>query len=241
MKITWHIGDDDLARVRSVLERTRTQPFVTDRQKLNVDRVGIDISRNRCWYVMVGCLLTTQHKSSLESPISKFLQTHARILNVDKCATDASLDETVLSELKDAGIGRAKTIAREIVFNRDWLQNQNGWGVLIPQLQVLKDNPWKVRERKVAEFVDVNLLGFGPKQARNFLQWLGVSQYEIPLDSRVASWLNAVKFPIPLNGDLLGDAEYYEFILDRLQELCEKAGVLPCMFDAAIFADADMS
>jgi hypothetical protein len=45
-------------------------------------------------------------------------------------------------------------------------------------------------ERIVARVLDEQLRGIGPKQSRNLLQELGLTRYEIPLDSRVAGWLN---------------------------------------------------
>lgn len=91
-------------------------------------------------------------------------------------------------------------------------------------------------EREVASFVSANFAGFGPKQSRNMLQWLGLTQHEIPLDSRVLKWLNKSGFPIRLSAQGLADEAYYCFVLDGIQELCGHAKVLPCIFDAAVFA-----
>jgi hypothetical protein len=41
----------------------------------------------------------------------------------------------------------------------------------------------KFEERKCAEMINDTLLGFGPKQSRNLLQRLGLTKYEIPIDS----------------------------------------------------------
>lgn len=35
------------------------------------------------------------------------------------------------------------------------------------------------------------------------------------------------------------DVGYYHFVLDGIQELCEKAQVYPCLLDAAIFSSFD--
>jgi thermostable 8-oxoguanine DNA glycosylase len=83
--------------------------------------------------------------------------------------------------------------------------------------------------------------GFGPKQARNFLQALGLTRYEIPIDSRVTDWLNRNGFPLELTAAALADRNYYLFILDAIQRLCEKAEIFPCLLDAAIFSAADSS
>jgi len=48
-----------------------------------------------------------------------------------------------------------------------------------------------------------------------------------------------MKFPVPLSSAALGDEAYYVFLSDILRELCIKAGVLPCVLDAAVFASYD--
>lgn len=94
-------------------------------------------------------------------------------------------------------------------------------------------------ERQVANFVDDNLAGFGPKQSRNFLQWLGLTKYEIPVDSRITKWLNEFGFPVMLSATALADRNYYEFVSEGIQSLCAKARVYPCVLDAAIFTSFD--
>jgi len=37
----------------------------------------------------------------------------------------------------------------------------------------------------------------------------------------------------------LGDRYYYDFVSEGLQHLCKKAGVFPCVLDAAIFTSFD--
>jgi hypothetical protein len=87
--------------------------------------------------------------------------------------------------------------------------------------------------------VDDQLRGFGPKQSRNLLQMLGVTRYEIPLDSRSTRWLNEFGFPLQLSAQALADRGYYHLVLDGMQALCARARVYPCVLDAAIFASYD--
>ena len=94
-------------------------------------------------------------------------------------------------------------------------------------------------ERQVATYIDETFKGFGPKQSRNLLQALGLTRYEIPIDSRLIKWLNNFGFPVDLNATALSDRGYYEFVSDGIQELCQKANKYPCIFDAAVFALAD--
>jgi hypothetical protein len=90
------------------------------------------------------------------------------------------------------------------------------------------------RERDAAQFAAINLEGVGPKQSRNLWQWLGLTRYEIPLDSRVVGWINR-NLSTQVDESKLWDDKYYELILDYVQDVCAKAGVLPCIFDAAAF------
>lgn len=71
-------------------------------------------------------------------------------------------------------------------------------------------------ERTAARWVARHFKGLGPKQSRNFLQWLGLTRYEIPLDSRVIRWANEFGFPVRLSSKGLTDENYYSFVLDGI-------------------------
>jgi hypothetical protein len=103
-------------------------------------------------------------------------------------------------------------------------------------LDELRASDYPEIERGAARFLDDLLAGVGPKQSRNLLQELGLTRYEVPIDSRMAAWLGTCGFPLLLNSGVLGEKDWYEFILDGLQELCRKSGVYPCVLDAAVFA-----
>lgn len=94
-------------------------------------------------------------------------------------------------------------------------------------------------EVEAADFIDDNLKGFGPKQARNLLQGLGLTKYEIPIDSRVTKWLNDFGFPVWLSAVALADREYYGFVSEGFHRLCEACGIYPCLLGAAIFSSYD--
>ena len=93
-------------------------------------------------------------------------------------------------------------------------------------------------EIAVAEHVKKHFLGFGLKQSRNVLQSLGLTRYEIPIESRLTDWLNEVGFPVRSSAGALQDAKYYRFISDGIHMPCERSGVIPCI-DAAVFALRD--
>lgn len=83
----------------------------------------------------------------------------------------------------------------------------------------------------------LTLSGFH-KQSRNIPQILGVTRYETPLDSRVNGWAQEhLDLPDHLAGEPIQDN--YEDAMDWLQALCDDVGVVPCVFDAAVFAGED--
>lgn len=65
---------------------------------------------------------------------------------------------------------------------------------------------------------------------------MGLSKYEIPLDSRMVKVLKALEFPVPLSAKALADESYYCFIEDGIQQLMAEIDVYPCVFDACAFA-----
>jgi hypothetical protein len=94
-------------------------------------------------------------------------------------------------------------------------------------------------ERVAACRVQDRIVGLGPKQRRNVLQTLGLTRYEIPLDSRLTKWLNDFGFPLKLSANSLSDLAVYELVEEGFHALCARIDVLPCLMDAAIFASFD--
>jgi thermostable 8-oxoguanine DNA glycosylase len=117
---------------------------------------------------------------------------------------------------------------------------ENGlWATLHSKLKPLYGTATRQQECAVADFLDDNLKGLGPKQARNVLQALGLTRYEIPIDSRITKWLNKLPFPVCLGAAGLADRNYYGFVMDGIFDLCEASNVYPCIMDAAVFASFD--
>jgi len=153
------------------------------------------------------------------------------------------LHEYVARQLATTGgIRRGNVIGRELHANRAVVADASRWREVVRTMAPLVRRRRAVDsglERTAARFLDATLAGLGPKQARNLLQMLGLTQYEIPVDSRVTKWLADFGFPMPLSAAGLADRHYYEFVLDAFQEICAAADVLPCLMDAAIFASFD--
>lgn len=245
MDITWAVRPEDVRAVQELVRSTSESTFVVERKRENVSGRGHPFSRDVFWGVMIGCLMTTQQHSGPDSAVARFLRVSPFPLSLSACGS-SGVQDAVQKKLSDfGGIRRAPTIANETAANCDWLE-EGGWKQIIEHYDALlrqrdrtpREDDWKA-ERTAATFVDEHLKGFGPKQARNLWQWLGLSRYEIPLDSRVTRWLNENVFRLKVAPSLLGDRGFYEFVLKGVQELCREASVLPCVFDGAIFASFD--
>jgi hypothetical protein len=239
MQIDWTVNSDDIRIIKSFVDQLKSNPFVQDREKRNLEGNGFKITKENIWRVLVGCLLTTQQRSGPESNVSSLLQTNPFLLSYKTCLSEHDVERYCFKTLSDfGGIRRTNRIAKEIKMNLTSLE-KGLWTDLLDRLKQFDKNTSPNLERKTADFIDQRLLGFGPKQSRNFLQWLGLTRYEIPIDSRITKWLNKFGFPVVLSAGALGDRNYYEFVSDGIQQLCAASDIYPCMLDAAIFASFD--
>ncbi len=241
-KIIWEINDIQVRNTLDFYNHHKKNPFVSDRERKNINKQGLDSSKEYLWKCLISCLLTTQQKSGPTSKVAQFEQTVPYPLNLQFCTDNISkLDSKAESVLKRfGGLRRTTIIAQQLKEN---LQNfkENDWLILkeIEAFKKANDINDKTRERRLAGFIQDEVKGFGPKQSRNFIQALGLTKYEIPIDSRITKWLNENGFPITLTASGLSDPYYYQFISDGIQELCVKANIYPCLLDAAIFSSYD--
>lgn len=240
MKLHITFSRNDVRRVRDVVARMSDHPFVAERRRQNVDRQGIDLSDQTIWERQVGCLLTTRQKSGEGSAVQRFIRSKSPLLSLVRCEAARDVATLAQSELSaSGGIRRTTVIPRHIAHNFRWL-NAGGWSQIEALLLPFKKAPQpKEEERICATSLDAMLKGFGPKQSRNLLQWLGLTQHEIPIDSRIIRWLKGLEkdnsLPL-LSSTALAESAYYCCVMDTIQLLCAEAEVLPCMFDASVFA-----
>jgi hypothetical protein len=235
MKIEWVISGEDKKRFRSFVEKYKGHPIVQVRQEKNVDRKGLEVSKPVFWKTLIGCLLTTQQKSGAGSNVNVFLQSTNPLLNCNVCLKQKNLAKYAKSKLQGNGLRRINTISSEIEHAIEFV-NANRWQDIERALESIKTSPSMKTEREVARSLQGKLKGLGPKQSRNLIQWMGLSQYEIPLDSRIMKVLKELSFPVPLGANALANEEYYCFVEDGLQKMLSSINVLPCLFDACAFA-----
>jgi hypothetical protein len=243
----WIVEKGDISVVRKLWQEARKRSFVQDRIDRNVNPAVLppDFCREKFWYVMIGCLLTTQQRSGPGSRVSVFLREECA--NIQLCRLGRQqVRKTLLGRFRSAGIWRAAVIADQTSKNLERLEDEGGWGKIEREYNDLLVRRSRrpragdgAREREAAHLVDELLDGFGPKQSRNLWQWLGLTRYEIPLDSRIIRWLNENVLSggcMKLTAPQLSDRYYYDHVLDGVQLLCEAADMLPCVFDATVFS-----
>ena len=185
------------------------------------------------------CLLTTQQRSGPTSRVTVFLASRPYPLRLSAVSRHRDPQSYVVHELRRfGGIRRGTTIGAQLAENLPFFVGSQ-WSELKSVLTSLPSSRGFIPERCAAEWLAESLAGLGPKQSRNLLQSLGLTRYEIPIDSRITRWLNEVGFPIRLNAAGLADPAYYNFVSDGVRELCKAARVYPCVLDAVVFSMAD--
>lgn len=229
----------DVERMRALVAAHQNDPFLRNRRIRNVDGLAPRFDREQFWFVLLGSLITTRQRSTHGSPVNRFLSLTPFPLSLTQCGNRV---ETAVRETLTTfhGIRMAPTISKRASLNHKWLFD-GGWTKVQTHFARLarqrNREPLcedKMAERDAARTISSELFGFGPKQSRNLWQWLGLTRYEIPLDSRVVKWINQ-NLSVVVDTKKLANATYYDEVLDFISTLCEHAGILPCVFDAAAF------
>ena len=239
MDIQWSISPEDVSRLTTLIQRQSENAFVRARREHNLAISKPAVTRDRFWRAMVSMRLTTRQRSGPDSFVARFIRKNPFPLGYKAVQSSQHPETFIAKALKAAGgIRFADKIASELSENFSLLEASE-WAPTLEQCNRLTQLVSREVEIEVADHVQKRFLGFGPKQSRNLMQSLGLTRYEIPIDSRLTDWLNEFGFPMRLSATALADDNYYRFISDGIQALCERSGVLPCIFDAAVFASSD--
>jgi len=239
MKLTWEISEQDVTGTTSFFNQLEDNCFVRKRKELLRARAKKSVTKDEFWEAMVVCLLTTQQRAGPNSHAGRFITRKPFPLAHSDCSACGEIEKFVLTKLKEhGGIRFTNTIPRQCCANFDEMET-GLWDKTDSVLERLRKTRTVEAERKAAAFIQDNYEGFGPKQSRNLPQTLGLSQYEIPIDSRITKWLNNFGFPVRLSSKALSDKDYYQFVSEGFQQLCAACNILPCLLDAAIFASPD--
>jgi predicted transcriptional regulator len=240
MHLNWEISDGELARWRSFIDANITNEFVIDREKRNISRKTVDLSKNMLWYVHVGCQVTTQQRSGPTSAVSRFMDSDSKTLKYNECAKSSNTVELIQSEISKAGLRRSNIIAKNLSQILSKLE-AGGWDSFIQQLKTIEKDTSKNKERNVAKYIAKEFAGLGPKQSRNYIQWLGLARYEIPLDSRITKTMKKLGCSFVPKATALNDETVYLLIQEGVQQIAGQLGIYPCILDACIFSSFDVN
>lgn len=241
MRYRLEIGQADIAAIHKLMDDFKSHPFVQARQAGNVAAPPPANTRERFWVTQFMCLLTTQNKSGAGSSVDKFLSEWPFPLAWDVCQSTQDVDTLIYDTLSKLRIRRWK-ISSSFAQQNFRVLNDGGWErlenwnrrLLAQRKQDPIPDHYRL-EREAAQDLQFLLKGIGPKQSRNFWQDMGLTRYEIPLDSRIMRWFTRyMDFYVPANG--LSDERFYCQVMDTVNELALAADILPCMLDAAVFA-----
>ena len=240
MKIDWHISRRDVDRVKKLIkEQTAAgNNLIRYRKKTNLSRNKSHVTPTAFWHRMVSARITTQNKSGPGSRVDELANAKPFPLSLRKVRSERNVERFIAETVQDWKIGKYNQHAEYLATNFDLLE-KGEWKKALKECNRLTTLVSAGKEREVATYVDDTFKGFGPKQSRNLLQELGLTRYEIPIDSRLTKWLNEFGFPVKLRVEALSDEGYYGFVSDGIQELCREADVFPCIFDAAAFASQE--
>ena len=118
---------NDVKRVRDVVTMMTDHAIVVERRDRNVCRRGIDLSHEIVWKRQIGCLLTTQQKSSADSAVQRFIRSNSPLLLLNQCKEAKDIVRLAESEFYAfGGIRRTTVISKQIAHNFRWL-NGGGW------------------------------------------------------------------------------------------------------------------
>ena len=238
MKIVFSIEASEIVQINEFYNQYKDNYFVQQRTAWNLSEIKKPPTVNEFWEALVMCLLSTQQRSGPNSPISRLLNTQPFLIGWDIIMKQENIENYTVQVLTDfGGIRRANTIANQLQQNLNYLRTSNF--EIIQEISTLIHQHSRLNEVRLANRVSDTLKGIGQKQSRNLLQYLGLTIYEIPIDSRITKWLNKFGFPILLSATALQDKHYYDFIMDGFNVICDHCGIYPCQLDAAIFVSFD--
>ena len=239
MNLIWEIKEEEIERWKTFIDLNKSNDFVLDRIFQNITRKKVDISKDRLWFVFVGCQVTTQQRSGPNSAVSRYLESKSPALNYLECRKSKNTEKLILRELSKAGLRRSKTIAKYLNKILEQLEN-GGWQELSKHLKTIMTHTSKKKERLVADYIRYSFDGLGFKQSRNYIQWLGLARHEIPIDSRITRKMRELGCTFVPKANALSDETVYLLIQDGLQQLSKKLRIYPCVLDACIFSSFDV-
>ncbi len=233
MNIVWEIGDSDIRKIKDFIHEHKS-PFIEQRIDRNIHRKDVKIDKDIILMTMLICLLTSEQEVSPDGDVNGLFRKNQELMTHQFLAKAVDVEYVISEVLKNNGLtGNVKKIPDYFSFNFSYLIKTK-WDLEKKLINSLKHKLTKNAERELADSIDQVFKGFGSAQARSFLQKLGITKYEIPIDTQLINWMKNFGFPVVFSAPALQDRAFYHFISDGIQFLCEKADVYPCILDATI-------
>ena len=233
MKSIWVIDETVLMRIKAIIDANINSDISQERINKNIKKNNIDITQNTVWKILIGCEITTQQKSGKGSVTDRFLKSNSKLLDYDFCKKQN--ESFISTELQKAGLRRYEKISEWLfIIIQEWERGE--WKILSEKLSSLKVKHTKNDEKEVVSYLmSGKYKGLGLKQSRNFLQWLGLTEYEIPIDSRAIKVLKKCGCNFVPGVSALQDKVTYEYLEEGMQLISEKLNIKPCILDACFF------
>lgn len=219
---------------KNLYTKHQSHPFILERiENSLIETKKADIDINLFWSTLIEIINATQARS--EELFNSINDTDYKIKKWDivKGMSHDELRELAYTEFMDSNIDKySQSNARYAVSNRNFIKKQGEDKILkkINSCEVGNSSS----EEKTCVFLQ-KLKGIGPKQSRSILQYLGLSHYQVPIDSSVLKQLELSGIDIT-DAKLDKEREYQE-TQAVIWNISKELNVLPCVFDALWFVD----
>lgn len=238
MKLDWELSPSSIVKWKTFYEQNKDSSFVQNRFKRNVDRTEeLDLSENAIWNAFVMCQLTTAQRSGPTSMVSKFLESSSPMLDYRTCTNATDPKRFFYDELTFARVRRTKIISNNLADSLYWFKQK-----YMEEIKSLVKKTYsqgtRVSEIELAEALS-GYKGIGLKQSRNFGQYLGVTKYEIPIDSRVIKKLDEFGCGFRPSAHALTCPQVYRVVHNLIDQISAELSIMPCILDACIFSSFD--
>ena len=241
LETQWNIKHRDVARVKKIYKDQVNSQRVKARKK-NLAKNKPCVREVVFWHAMVMTRVTTLENIGPGSRVEKLENECPFPLDYATVRAKRKVDQYIDRTVAKRKFWLHKNIGKDLATNLCCLEKKGRWKLTLEHCNHLTGPslPTKDEERIVARYIAETFRGFGPKQSRNLLQTLGLTRYEIPIDSRVSQWVNEnLSFPVCLTPPFLANPKRYEWVLSHIQSVCQKADISPCLFDAAVLSELE--
>ena len=214
MKVEWTITDDFIKAFKDLMSKNKDSDVVRERKQKNIERKA-----------------------------EALLESNSFVVDYKKIRSKS--EDEIRQELQKNGLRRNEKIASYLLSIIQALENGE-WKNLEEKLNYLKDHDTPKTEKETVNYIlqakngkEKIYEGLGLKQSRNFLLWLGLTQYEIPIDSRCLKVLASCGAGFVPTASALQDPVTYAFLEEGIQLASKKLGIKPCIFDAYCFVSPE--